>query len=47
MMKNGVYVVPWINHFVIAPPLIITREEIDQGVHALDQALSTVKAETM
>lgn len=47
MMKNGVYVVPWINHFVIAPPLIITREEIDQGVHALDQALSTVKTETM
>ena len=39
MMSNGVYVSPWISHFVIAPPLIITKDEIDYGVKALDDAL--------
>ncbi len=39
MMKNGVFIQAWVNHFIIAPPLIITREEIDQGVDALDAAL--------
>jgi len=39
MMKNGVYLVSWANHFIIAPPLIITKEEIDQGIKALDEAL--------
>jgi len=27
------------NFFVIAPPLIISREEIDEGVRALDESL--------
>jgi taurine---2-oxoglutarate transaminase len=40
MMKNGVYLQAWISHFVIAPPLIITKEEIDHGVAVLDEALS-------
>lgn len=39
MMKNGVAVNAWISHFVIAPPLIIERGEIDEGVAALDAAL--------
>jgi taurine--2-oxoglutarate transaminase len=39
MMGNGVFIVAWMSHFVIAPPLIITREEIDKGVAALDEAL--------
>ena len=39
MMKNGVYCQAWVSHFVIAPPLIITEQEIDQGVKALDGAL--------
>lgn len=39
MMKNGVFVQAWVSHFVIAPPLIITKEEIDIGVKALDEAL--------
>ncbi len=45
MMKNGVFLQAWISHFVIAPPLIITTEEIDEGVKALDQALSIADAE--
>jgi taurine---2-oxoglutarate transaminase len=39
MMKHGVTVQAWISHFVIAPPLIISEAEIDQGVAALDEAL--------
>ena len=39
MMKNGVFVQAWMSHFIIAPPLIITKEEIDLGVKALDDAL--------
>jgi taurine--2-oxoglutarate transaminase len=45
MMKNGVFLQGWISHFIIAPPLIITREEIDRGVQALDQALAIADAE--
>jgi taurine--2-oxoglutarate transaminase len=33
------------NHFVIAPPLIISKEEIDRGVAALDEALALADAE--
>lgn len=39
MMKNGVLIQPWINHFVIAPPLIISKQEIDVAVGVLDEAL--------
>jgi len=27
MMKNGVFIQSWISHFVVAPPLIITKDE--------------------
>lgn len=40
MMKLGVFIQAWVSHLVIAPPLIISRDELDQGVAALDQALS-------
>jgi taurine---2-oxoglutarate transaminase len=40
MMANGVCIQSWMSHFVIAPPLIITKEELDHGVAALDEALS-------
>jgi len=39
MMKNGVFVQAWVSHFVIAPPLIVSKNEIDIGVKALDDAL--------
>ncbi|HTR65823.1 MAG TPA: aminotransferase class III-fold pyridoxal phosphate-dependent enzyme [Terriglobales bacterium] len=44
MMKNGVSLQAWISHFVIAPPLIIEKSEIDTGVGALDQALGIADA---
>ncbi len=40
MMKNGVFIQAWVSHFVIAPPLIVSEAEIDQGIHALDAALN-------
>src|SRR5271169_239629 len=40
MMKRGVSIQAWISHFVIAPPLIVEKAEIDFGVEALDQALA-------
>lgn len=40
MMKNGVFLQSWVSHFVICPPLIVTEEELEQGVRALDAALS-------
>ncbi|MBI3194534.1 MAG: aminotransferase class III-fold pyridoxal phosphate-dependent enzyme [Ignavibacteriae bacterium] len=39
MMKNGVFIQAWVSHFVIAPPLIVSKEEINIGVKALDDAL--------
>ncbi len=39
MLKRGVFVQAWVSHLVIAPPLIITKEEIDEAVSALDAAL--------
>jgi taurine---2-oxoglutarate transaminase len=45
MMKEGVYCVAWISHLIIAPPLIVTREELDHGLEVLDQALLVADAE--
>ncbi|MBX8636617.1 MAG: aspartate aminotransferase family protein [Thermoplasmata archaeon] len=40
MMKRGVYVNSWITHLTIAPPLIVTKEEIDHGIEVLDESLA-------
>jgi taurine---2-oxoglutarate transaminase len=45
MLANGVYIQAWMSHFVIAPPLIVTEKELDQGVAALDEALSIADQE--
>jgi taurine---2-oxoglutarate transaminase len=39
MMKEGVYCVSWVSHLIVAPPLIVTREELDHGLEVLDRAL--------
>ena len=46
VMKKGVFLQAWINHFIIAPPLIITRKEIDIGIQALDESLELADKET-
>jgi len=40
LMARGVSLQAWISHLVIAPPLIVTREQIDFAVDALDHALA-------
>ncbi|HVW76317.1 MAG TPA: aminotransferase class III-fold pyridoxal phosphate-dependent enzyme [Alloacidobacterium sp.] len=44
MMKLGVTQQAWVSHLVIAPPLIIQQEEIDQGIAAMDEALAIADA---
>ena len=39
LMKNGVFVQSWLSHFIVAPPLIVSREEIDEGIRAFDGSL--------
>jgi len=45
LFNRGVSVAPWISHIVIGPPLIITEEQIDQGVDALNEALKVADQE--
>jgi taurine--2-oxoglutarate transaminase len=40
MTKRGVSVMGWVSHLVIAPPLIVTEAELDEGLAALDAALA-------
>ena len=44
MMADGVAQQAWVSHFVIAPPLIVTKEELDLGIAALDQHLGIADA---
>jgi taurine--2-oxoglutarate transaminase len=44
MMADGVAQQAWISHFVIAPPLIVTKEELDFGIDALDRHLGIADA---
>jgi len=44
MMAQGVSIQAWVSHFVIAPPLIVTKEELDLGIAALDEHLSIADA---
>jgi taurine---2-oxoglutarate transaminase len=38
-MKQGLYLAPWYDTLVIAPPLIITEDQIDEAVDILDRSL--------
>jgi taurine--2-oxoglutarate transaminase len=39
MLAKGVVMQAWISHFVLAPPLIVDKSQIDEAVAALDEAL--------
>jgi taurine---2-oxoglutarate transaminase len=45
MIKLGVITNTWISHFVIAPPLIINKQQLDQGIDALDEGLKVADKE--
>ena len=40
MSAQGVVMQAWMSHFVLAPPLIIEKEQIDTAIAALDEALN-------
>ncbi len=40
MMAQGVAIQAWVSHFVIAPPLIVTKEELDLGHRRARRATS-------
>jgi taurine--2-oxoglutarate transaminase len=44
-MDLGVYVVNFINVLIIAPPLITTEKEIEEGIQALDEVLKIADKE--
>jgi len=44
MMAQGVSIQAWLSHFVIAPPLIVTKEELDLGLAVLDEHLAIADA---
>ena len=44
MLADGVAIQAWVSHFVIAPPLIVTKEEIDLGIETLDWHLGIADA---
>jgi taurine--2-oxoglutarate transaminase len=45
MLKRGLYVVSWYNHFIIAPPLTITEKEVDEGLEIFDEVLEIADRE--
>jgi taurine--2-oxoglutarate transaminase len=45
-LADGVIIQAWVSHFVIAPPLIITKAEIDLGIATLDAHLGIADALT-
>lgn len=44
MMADGVALLAWVSHFIIAPPLIVTKEELDRGISVLDEHLGIADA---
>ncbi|SNS24459.1 taurine---2-oxoglutarate transaminase [Granulicella rosea] len=43
-LAEGVIIQAWVSHFVIAPPLIVTKEELDHGLDMLDKHLAIADA---
>jgi taurine--2-oxoglutarate transaminase len=43
-MADGVILQAWASHFTIAPPLIVTKAEIDRGIDTLDRHLAMADA---
>jgi taurine--2-oxoglutarate transaminase len=44
-MQHGLYMLPWYDNLVIAPPLIVTEEQVDEAVEIIDKALRIGDAE--
>ena len=45
-LNKGVYVMAVLNTMIVAPPLVITEEEIDEGVQVISEVLKIADSET-
>lgn len=46
-MEQGVYVNNWLNHFVLAPPLTISEEDLTKGLDTIDGSLNIADNEVI
>ncbi|MDE1162462.1 MAG: aminotransferase class III-fold pyridoxal phosphate-dependent enzyme [Acidobacteriaceae bacterium] len=46
-LADGMTIQAWVSHFVIAPPLIVTKEEIEHGINILDKWLHLADEQCM
>ncbi len=46
-MKNGLYIAPWYDTLVIAPPLIMTEAQVDEALDILENALKVADNEAV
>ncbi|MGD8599459.1 MAG: hypothetical protein PVJ26_20775, partial [Anaerolineae bacterium] len=46
-MDHGLYVAAWYDNLIVAPPLIITEEEVDEAIEILDRALVVADQEAV
>ena len=46
-MKLGLYVAQWYDTLIVAPPLIITEEQVDEGIGILDKVLKIADQEVV
>jgi len=46
-LQNGLFFNPWYDTLVIAPPLIITEEQIDEAIAVLDKSLEIADREVV
>ena len=45
MLKRGLYLLGWISHFIVAPPLIITEEQVDEAMEIFSDVLKIADKE--
>ncbi len=46
-LKQGLYIVSWYDTLIVAPPLITTEEQIDEGIETLDKVLEIADQEVV
>jgi adenosylmethionine-8-amino-7-oxononanoate aminotransferase len=46
-MQQGVYISPWYDTLVIAPPLIITESQVDEALAILERSLKIADQEAV
>jgi taurine--2-oxoglutarate transaminase len=44
-LKKGMFIMSWYDHLTIAPPLIISEDEVDDGIRILDDVLKIADKE--